>query len=228
MADHHFYQLDERERQAAEVASDSGIRDEWQKFKALRNQINNRLKFEERNWQKRQLEECGEDSSKIWKNVKSILNWKTSGSPNQLFYKGLLINKPQEIAEAQNQYFLEKIHLIRENLPPAPTDPLQILRSLMEGRTCAFSLTAVHPDEIDKIVSNLSNSSSFGLDMIDTYIIKLIKPDILPALTHIINLSIAAMPTEPTKTQQQPYYRCMMSGWNHWRRVRWLVSASLI
>ena len=182
--------MKERDKQQ-QTASQSGDRDEWLKFKALRNQINNRLKFEERNWQKGKLEECGEDSSKTWKNVKGILNWKSSGSPNQLFYRGELINKPQAIAEAQNQYFLDKIHLIRENLPPAPTDPLQILRSLMESRTCTFSLTSVHPDEVDKIVSNLSNSSSFGLDMVDTYIIKLIKPDILPALTHILNLSIA-------------------------------------
>ena len=36
----------------------------------------------------------------------------------------------------------------------------------------------------------MSNSTSFGLDNIDTYIIKLIKPEILPALTHVINLSI--------------------------------------
>ena len=60
----------------------------------------------------------------------------------------------------------------------------------MMGRSCSFSLSSVHPDEVDEIISNLSNSNSFGLDMIDTYIIKLIKPDILPAITHIINLSI--------------------------------------
>ena len=144
-----------------------------------------------RHWQKSKLEECGEDSSKIWKNVRGILNWRSSGSPNQLFYEGSLINKPQEIAEAQNQFFLNKIQLIRDNLPPPISDPLQILRSLMASRTCAFSLSPVHPDEVEKIISNLSNSSSFGLDMIDTYIIKLIRADILPALTHIINLSIS-------------------------------------
>ena len=42
-------------------------------------------------------------------NVKGILNWKTSGSPNQLFYKGTILRKPQELAEAQNDYFLDKI-----------------------------------------------------------------------------------------------------------------------
>ena len=61
----------------------------------------------------------------------------------------------------------------------------------MQGRKCSFSLSLVHPDEVDEVLSKLSNSSSFGLDMIDTFIIKLIKPEILPALTHIVNLSIS-------------------------------------
>ena len=95
------------------------------------------------------------------------------------------------MAEAQNEYFLDKIKLIRDNLPPAVIDPLHTLRKLMQGRTNSFSLSFVHPDEVEEIIGNLSNSSSFGLDMIDTYIIKLIKPEILPALTHIINLSLS-------------------------------------
>ena len=61
----------------------------------------------------------------------------------------------------------------------------------MAGRTCSFTLKAVHPDEVDKVISGLNNSTSFGLDLIDTKIIKLIRPVIVPALTHIINLSIS-------------------------------------
>ena len=180
-----------KERDAQQKkASETDSREDWQKFKTLRNTINNRLKFEETNWQKSKLEQCGEDSAKIWKHIKGILNWKTSGSPNQLFYQGRLISKPIELAEAQNEYFIEKINLIRQNLPQPPTDPLSTLRSLMVGRTCTFELAPVHPDEVEKILSSLSNSNSFGLDMIDTYTIKLVKADILPALTHIINLSI--------------------------------------
>ena len=71
-------------------------------------------------------------------------------------------------------------------------DPLAKLSSLMVGRTCSFRLSAVHPEEIDKIISSLRSSSSFGLDLIDTRIIKLIQPEILPALTHVINLSISS------------------------------------
>ena len=123
-------------------------------------------------------------------NIKGILNWQTSGAPSQLFYKGSLIQKPQEVASAQNEFFLDKIQKIITNMPQQLSDPLSTLKSRMAGRTCSLSLAAVHPDEVEKVISNLSNSSSFGLDQIDTYTVKLIKLEILPALTHIINLSI--------------------------------------
>ena len=78
---------DDLQKKAAET-KDS---DDWKEFKKIRNKVNNRLKFEEKNWQKLKLEECGENSGKVWKNVKGLLNWKSSGSPNQLFYNGSLI-----------------------------------------------------------------------------------------------------------------------------------------
>ena len=195
--------------QLQKKASQSRNEDDWKKFKSIRNKVNNRLKFEETNWQRTKLEQCGQNSSDVWKNVKGILNWKTSGSPTQLFHQGSLLTKPQEIADAQNNYFLQKISTIRENLPPAVTDPLGKLRKLMKGRKCSFSFRAVHPDEVDEVMSALSNSSSFGLDEIDTYIIKLIKLDILPAVTHIINLSLVArvFPTIWKKSKIIPLHK---------------------
>ena len=63
----------------------------------------------------------------------------------------------------------------------------------MEGRTCTFSLKSVFPDEIEAIVRNLKNSSSTGMDDMGTSVIKLALPHILPAITHIINLSIETL-----------------------------------
>jgi hypothetical protein len=48
----------------------------------------------------------------------------------------------------------------------------------------------VKPEEVLKIIQGLKNCKSTCLDNIDTYIIKLIAKDILPALTNIINLYI--------------------------------------
>ena len=60
----------------------------------------------------------------------------------------------------------------------------------MANRTCSYISSSVHPDEVLQAISGLSNSSSFGLDKIDSYIIKLVRYEITPAVTHIINLSL--------------------------------------
>ena len=142
------------------VASETKDKNDWKKYKQIRNKLKNRLKYEETKWQKIRLEECDTNSGKVWKNVKSILNWQSSGSPNQLFYKGLLRTKSQDIADSQNQFFVGKVQDILANLPVPTSDPLRKLQELMMARSCTFSLEAVHPDSVDKIISGLSNSSA--------------------------------------------------------------------
>ena len=89
-----------------------------------------------------------------------------------------------------NQFYIDKVSRIRDNLPPVIGDPLQKLKSMMERNRSTFSLLPVHPDLVGKIITELRNSKSSGLDDIDTFIVKLIKQQIVPAVTHIINLSI--------------------------------------
>ena len=95
-------------------AAQSNNAEDWKCYKALRNKISSRLKSEERNWQRHRISECGQNSAKVWKNVKDIINWKSSGAPTQLFSNGTLFNKPREVADCQNQFFVDKVRLIRE------------------------------------------------------------------------------------------------------------------
>ena len=87
-----------------------------------------------------------------------------------------------------NNFF--EIATIREGLPNPTEDPLRTLQNIMKDRTEMLSLSAVHPDAVRKIILGLKNSKSSGIDNIDTYIIKLMVDDILPLVTHIVNLSI--------------------------------------
>ena len=89
-----------------------------------------------------------------------------------------------------NSFFIDKVKGLKQNLPPPKNDPLEVLRQLMSSRTCHFHLKPVHPDEVLAIVKALKNSKSTGLDDIDTWTLKLIIQDVLPALTHVINLSL--------------------------------------
>ena len=94
-------------------------------------------------------------------------------------------------------------------MPPPLSDPLSKLKTLMLGRRCSFGLVAAHPDQVEKIISSLSNSNAFGLDQIDTSIIKLVKSEILPAITHIIKLSITTrkFPTIWKKSKVVPLHK---------------------
>ena len=164
--------------------------EDYREYKKLRNKINNRLKYEEKKWQSVKLSEIGSNSAKTWKTLKGILGWKSSGPPSKLFYKGSLHTKAIDIANSQNEFFVEKINNIKAELPPAQIDPLGLLRKLMKNRKCTFQMKSVTLEDVEKIINSLSNSSAFGLDNLDTQIIKLIGSEILTVITYIVNLSI--------------------------------------
>ena len=87
---------------------ESGDEEDWTVFKNLRNSINNRLKYEEKKWQKDRLRQCSSDTKQCWKTLKSILNWKTSQAPTKLYYNGEMETKPKEVADCQNKFLISK------------------------------------------------------------------------------------------------------------------------
>ena len=81
---------------------------------------------------------------------------------------------------------------IRAELPPPIVDPLGPLRQMMKDCPTTFKFSPVAPELVDKIIRNLKNSKSCGLDNIDSYIMKLIREEIIAPLTHIVNLSLSS------------------------------------
>ena len=116
------------------------------------------------------------------------------------------------MAEIQNHYYIDKIRKIRQKLPPQG-DPTSNLRKIIAGKaqtqTNGFSINTVSPDEINRIIIELRNSKSCGLDNLDTFIIKLIRPHIIPAVTHLINTSISTQqfPTIYKSAKVVPLYK---------------------
>ena len=62
---------------------------------------------------------------------------------------------------------------------------------MMVDNSCSFQLETVHPDQVLKIIKEFKNSKSTGIDDIDASTIKLVADDLVPAITHIINLSVS-------------------------------------
>ena len=163
---------------------------DWLNYRKLRNKVNSINKTEKKNWQSLKLKGAMTDPSLTWKMVKSWLGWRSGGPPTQLHVNGTIIQKPYDLAQTMNDYFIDKVKNICARLPQSNFDPLEILRTSMKNRMCSMKLSVVHPDDIDKIISELKSSKSCGLDDIDSYIIKLARKQLVPAITHIVNLSI--------------------------------------
>ena len=190
---------------------------DWIIATALRNTCTRILRNEKYNSLKNKLAQCEDekDISLIWKNIKGYLGWGgCSGAPTELTdpATGQLTNSPKKMAEIQNQYYIEKIQKIRQKLPPQG-DPTSNLRNLMKEKeqihTDGLSINTVSPEQINKIILELRNSKSCGLDNLDTYIVKLIRPHIIPAVTHIINTSISTQqfPTTYKSAKVVPLYK---------------------
>ena len=174
---------------AQELASSTSDPDDWRKFKDLRNTVVSRLRGEKNKWEKDQLNHLSNDSTNLWRNVKSWLGWKNSGPPTQLFINKI-ISKPKEIADSMNHFFINKVKNLQKKLPEKKNDPLKHLKKIMKKRKSTFKFMPVSREEVKEIVSNLKNSKSTGLDYIDTNTIKLVIDEILPAITHVVNLSL--------------------------------------
>ena len=177
--------------EAQKKASQTNLKADWDEYKRQRNSINNVLKNEKKSWQEKKISGLGSDTSSIWKNLKNWLGWTSGGPPSKIIEEGNIYTKPSDLARIMNSFFINKVRNLRQNLPENAGDPLRLVQKLMENRTCFFKLNSVHPDDVLKILSKLKNSSSCGIDDIGSCVLKLIKTEITPVLTHIINLSIS-------------------------------------
>ena len=181
--------LQER-NEAQKRAAESKDPDDWRAYRNLRNTATARLRAEKREWEKQKLDGAKQNPATIWRSVKSWLSWGNTGPPSKLYSGGEMLTSPYRVSGAMNSFFINKVRLLREKIPEARHDPLNKLRESMKNRSCSFSIHPVFPSDVEEIIKDLKNSKSTGVDYIDTWVIKLVAKDILPAITHIVNLSI--------------------------------------
>ena len=203
-------QMKVRDR-AQQVASDSGMGEDWDSYKKLRNEVTAQLRKDKADWQQKKLQSCEEtcDTGKMWKNILGWLNWSSSSSPTKLISQGNLETSPSKLANIQNKYYIDKVKKIRSDLQGQHQDPLQILRLRLAGNKASFSSQAITPEQVEEIISQLKNSKASGMDNLDTYVLKLTKKTIVLSVCLILNLSISTnkFPTKWKIAKVVPLYK---------------------
>ena len=136
-------------------------------------------------------------SKHAWATAKNILGLKKASSPTSVVGEnGYLVSDPSLMAEKFNDYFIEKVRLLRTktDIPPK-IDPILRLKDWLiksDKKPPPFRLKPINRQKLRSIVKRMKGGSSFGIDNIDSFSIKLAAPLMEDALQHLINLSITS------------------------------------
>ena len=88
-------------RDAAQLkASTTQLKEDWDLYKRLRNDLAAVKRREKLSWQQQKLEACEEsgDHGKLWKNILGWLKWSSTSSPTKLSQDGVLETSPSRMA----------------------------------------------------------------------------------------------------------------------------------
>ena len=117
------------------------------------------------------------------------MNWKSPGTPTQIEINNRLITSAGLIATNMNQFFIDKVRLIRASMGQVVTNMGQCMK-IMENKRCVLGLQHVYVEKVRKLLSGLSNSKSLATDELDNFSVKTAAEVIARPLHHIITLSI--------------------------------------
>ena len=110
----------------------------------------------------------------------------------KLIENDITIAVKKEIAKTFNDYFIEKIEVLKAKIDPSKVkEPLGKLRSKMEGKNLRFSLRTVTERTVRKIMDRIKKNKSRGPDGISQELLLLGKDTLVVPLTRIINPSIS-------------------------------------
>ena len=156
----------------------------------MRNKVNNRRKFEEKQFKVEKVHSSLDSPTNTWKTAKSFMNFENSaGPPCQLCIGGVLITKAVEIASEMNSFFISKVMLIREGIAYLPNTFNKCLE-IMQNKRCKLALTHVSVSKINRLLKKLKSSRSSSIDELDSYCVKIAADVIAEPLHHVICLSI--------------------------------------
>ena len=135
------------------------------------------------------------DTKQIYGMAKKLLNWKNGSAPRTFLIQGNIIRRPVELASAQMSYYKKKVRSLMEQLPICREDPLKWLiqaRGRWDGRNNipTFNFRKVTVEETVRMIGKLSNSSAYGIDLIDALSVKLVTSHLARPLQHLINVSL--------------------------------------
>ena len=165
----------------------------WDRYKKLRNSVNNRVKQDEIRYKRSKVQECQDCPSKTWKLAKKFMEWNSPGPPSQLEVMEnndiKMYSKARDIAKIMNEFFIRKVKTIVERLRNVPAN-LSGCRRIMQGKNISLSMRYVTVNKVRKLLSSLKITASTAIDQLDNFAVRIAADQLAGPLHHVISLSI--------------------------------------
>jgi len=159
------------------------------KYKAYCNCLKTTLRNAERNYYSNRFLSCANDMRKTWKTINTAMNnGRDTSLPLNLVIDNKLTNDPLTIVNELNKYFVNIGSTLANKIPVVNKSIYDYLPS---SKPESMALYPTDEYEVLKLISELKDVSSPGLDEIPTNIVKFASKHILSTLVKLINCSFA-------------------------------------
>ena len=178
-----------RDRQKKSVTK-RGLPSDWEKYKVLRNRVNNLIRFAKQRYFSH-LDECLSDSrvnspQKYWKYLRSLVNSNKTSDKIPILKsfendREVLHYTDKEKAECLNKYFS----------PISTVDDSQVFLPQFESKTDSrLDNIEISSNDIESIISTLNVNKAVGPDLISHKLLMNIKSSVARPLSKLFNKSL--------------------------------------
>ena len=130
----------------------------------------------------------------MWSTVYQALGQTKNLSPFHFVVNVFSVVAPRGMANSFNDIFIDKVKNLKSGIiDPVVEEPLKRLSRWLEKRKEPIPKLKIHKIyliKLRKIIKNLKEKRSCGIDMVDGFSLKLAAPLIEDVLLHLVNSSI--------------------------------------
>ena len=158
-------------------------------YKKFRNRIVSELRSSKIKYYNQYFTDHKSNMKKLWSGIKSIINIENNRlhTISLIVHNGQVINKPTQMANVFNHYFVNIASKIDDGISQTRKSPLDYL-----GRKSEFSSFFLSPTdtaEVECIIAEFKNGKALGPYSIPCNLLKILSPYIFSALVILINES---------------------------------------
>lgn len=174
---------------AKKTAHKSGLRSDRQIYCQLRNKVTWLNTKKKKDYYKHRINEAKNDGKKLWSTLNEIMGRKSNTPISFIQSEGKYITKPDDIANHFNDFFKNKVDKLREGQQSSDGSLSRTLikKEIMKDKSCLFQFNQVERETVVKLIMSQADSTSSGIDNLDSRILKLVVNSVATPICHIFN-----------------------------------------